>query len=206
MTIHTDIALVRAVIAAAPPGPWAARNHQMYWSIVDEAGREIAAPCREPLRLIAEFIAAARTGWPAALDEIERLRSDVEAADTRMVAVLEGTFATGDGTAQREIERLRVEVSALRSGVIWVCDAVGRVYAEQRTIRAVRQAANQLSKPFDLDGIAVSVGVEDSEIESLRAQLREMTAARDQACDLFDRVYDGPPLNEIAAIRKVGPP
>lgn len=35
--------------------------------------------------------------------------ADMEAAEQRMLGVLDGTFAVGDGSAQREIERLRVQ-------------------------------------------------------------------------------------------------
>ena len=80
--------------------------------------------------------------------------------------------------AQRaEIARLRKETRDLRGSVIWVCDAVQRVHTEQRTIRAVRQAANQLTKAFDLDAIVEATGldvavvtVDDTETP-LRAEL-----------------------------------
>ena len=41
-------------------------------------------------------------------------RTDMEAAEQRMLGVLDGTFATGDGTAQREIERLRHQLDQLQ--------------------------------------------------------------------------------------------
>lgn len=45
--------------------------------------------------------------------ELEQQRdaaiADMEAAEQRMLGVLDGTFSVGDGTAQREIERLRAE-------------------------------------------------------------------------------------------------
>lgn len=46
--------------------------------------------------------------------ERDEARADCEAAEQRMIGVLDGTFSVGDGTAQREIERLRVELDRLR--------------------------------------------------------------------------------------------
>jgi len=89
-----DIAKARAIIAAATPGPWDTISGSTVRAVNVEA--DLAVPIfdgRAPIdwhkkknithsvlcRAYADevnnatFIAAARTGWPAALDEIERL-------------------------------------------------------------------------------------------------------------------------------------
>lgn len=71
-----DIAADRAVIAAATPGPW---RHVMRYSggewreLILCPGEEIQTSTSSS----ASFIARARTGWPAALDEVERLRAEL---------------------------------------------------------------------------------------------------------------------------------
>lgn len=77
----TRIAVDRAVIEAATPGPW--------WNesgVVHAKGPQWTPEnhsCVHPLNgewEDAEFAAAARTGWPAALDEIERLQKRLDNA------------------------------------------------------------------------------------------------------------------------------
>ncbi len=88
-----ELAADRAIIEAATPGPWAIAP----W---EEAGWQIDAPgvddCiveaghgREGSICDAEFIAAARTRWPAALDEIEGLRRDLTEAQNSVVELAE---------------------------------------------------------------------------------------------------------------------
>jgi len=62
--------------------------------------------------------------------EAEKLRADVIAADERMAAVLDGTFAVGDGTAQREIERLHAEIARMRP-VFVAAMALGQAACEK---------------------------------------------------------------------------
>lgn len=53
---------------------------------------------------------------PAVLDllaERDQAVADMEAAEQRLLGVLDGTFAVGDGTAQREIERLREQLAIM---------------------------------------------------------------------------------------------
>ncbi|GIQ63547.1 hypothetical protein PACILC2_21150 [Paenibacillus cisolokensis] len=86
-----DFARDRVICEAATPGPWIARawtvptNDQFnvgtedadlatFWQGKRYAGsREVSA---EEARSNTVFVAEAREGWPAALDEIERLRED----------------------------------------------------------------------------------------------------------------------------------
>jgi hypothetical protein len=69
---------------------------------------------------VAEPLVVMLEGVPRLLAEVARLtqerdnaRADVEAADGRLLGVMDGTFSVGDGTAQREIERLRDELESL---------------------------------------------------------------------------------------------
>ena len=76
-----EIASLRAVCAAATPGPWNDRRHADGGDVfgccahVDTPSTQGRRSLLEGLtRADAAFIAAARTALPAALDEIERLR------------------------------------------------------------------------------------------------------------------------------------
>lgn len=93
-----ELAADRAVIAGATPGPWtvAPWDSPREW----EAGWQIDAPgvddCiveaghgREGSICDAAFIAAARTRWPAALDEIEQLRRDLTETQNSVVELAE---------------------------------------------------------------------------------------------------------------------
>jgi hypothetical protein len=83
-----DFAADRALIDPATAGPWAVRSSYyggMRYNVYD------ARTTRFDLRLHnepdARFIAEARTGWPAALDEIRRLRSGlISIVGTHMTA------------------------------------------------------------------------------------------------------------------------
>lgn len=69
-----DVEAARALIAAATPGPWATgcwHDDNAVGSVVPGIG--MIAPCGdgEQAHADAAFIAAARDGWPAALDALE---------------------------------------------------------------------------------------------------------------------------------------
>ena len=77
-----EIASLRALCAAATPGPWNDRRHADGGDVfgccahVDTPSTQGGRSLLEGLtRADAAFIAAARTALPAALDEIERLRA-----------------------------------------------------------------------------------------------------------------------------------
>jgi hypothetical protein len=68
----------RAVCEAATEGPWETNSHN--WSIWGPKSREVARIVNiNPSALgDSDFIAHARTGLPAALDEIDRLEGECE--------------------------------------------------------------------------------------------------------------------------------
>jgi hypothetical protein len=74
-----DFAKDRAICEAATPGPWMNDNlsNSLIWG---PKGFGLIAKANYGIlwRDNARFIAEARTGWPAALDEIERLRAALE--------------------------------------------------------------------------------------------------------------------------------
>lgn len=73
------IAADRAIIEAATPGPWEAQIYApaTYRNsvFVSNTGEIVAHVTVDDN---ATFIAAARTGWPAALDEVERLWAEID--------------------------------------------------------------------------------------------------------------------------------
>lgn len=88
-----DIARDRAIIEAASAAPWIVRP-----GCGDEGPMVFAADGDSVLRRYdgtpyipdddANFIAAARTRWPAALDEIDRLRTELATEKRRVAAML----------------------------------------------------------------------------------------------------------------------
>ena len=76
-----DFAKDRAICEAATPGPWMNDNlsNSLIWG-PKGPGFELIAKVNYGIlwRDNARFIAKARTGWPAALDEIERLRAALD--------------------------------------------------------------------------------------------------------------------------------
>jgi hypothetical protein len=78
-----DFAKDREICEAATPGPWMNDNlsNSLIWGPKGPGFGLIAKANYGILwRDNARFIAEARTGWPAALDEIERLRAALEQA------------------------------------------------------------------------------------------------------------------------------
>ncbi len=90
---NDEIAKWRAVIANATPGPWESLGPSNTGAVLVycDVGFPVASMSvvwnRDPAALLADaaFIAAAREGWPAALDESERLRAQVNALGERVV-------------------------------------------------------------------------------------------------------------------------
>jgi hypothetical protein len=84
-----EIARQRAVIAAATEGPWEVCPWDMYIfgpkgqmvadsaDVYEETIRLRGYGARLPMEANGAFIAEARTAWPAALDEVERLKAEV---------------------------------------------------------------------------------------------------------------------------------
>jgi hypothetical protein len=70
-----DFAKDRAICEAATPGPWNNEPKSDIGLLTDYVGRVIGFMETSEDR---EFSVAAREGWPAALDEIERLRAVLE--------------------------------------------------------------------------------------------------------------------------------
>lgn len=70
-----QIAAALPLCEAVPDGPWRPEIGTHACCVLDQNGQQIAAALG--LRM-AEFIAAARTGWPAALKEVERLRAQID--------------------------------------------------------------------------------------------------------------------------------
>ena len=72
-----NISADRAIIAVATAGPWGNCNGHSNvifgpeYPVANVTAREISVANAN-----ATFIAAARTGWPAALDEVERLQAE----------------------------------------------------------------------------------------------------------------------------------
>ena len=101
-----EIKAARALIAAATPPPWGSSGDMVSTPSVEDflkyladkrvvEGRRIAI-CGNPAYFTPEqsaanaaFVAAARLGWPAALDEIERLRHVVECVTAAALNVRE---------------------------------------------------------------------------------------------------------------------
>lgn len=117
-----DLAALRALVEAAPPGPWwfcAYDEDDGYlckcgklWSDADneEPLFEVTWPMRGDKEIaIARFIMAARTAVPALLDEVERLRALVETeADCAAKAIPAAVrWMKRAEAAEAEVERWR---------------------------------------------------------------------------------------------------
>jgi hypothetical protein len=103
----------------------------------------------------------------ALLDEVERLRADTEAAEQRLLCVLDGTFSVGDGTAQREIERLRALVAGAAPHVNRQELAISDMSRKLAAVSAARDEACQIAERL--------AGLEcDSTAEERIASLRKV--------------------------------
>lgn len=110
-----EIKQARAVCEAATPGPWAVetRHPSDPRRIVGPAGESIAYPV-SPKH--AAFIAAARTGWPAALDALEDAESRAKAWKAQAEGMAEVAKEAKQSRAREaQVEReLREAVGLLR--------------------------------------------------------------------------------------------
>lgn len=122
-----DIKRLRGLCAAATAGPWR-------WELTyNNAGlplADFAIPGHngggvvEMLAVDAALIAAARTALPAALDEIERLRGELDEREADMHARIRAGYdrTVADswrakvGEVERERDEARAEVERLRTG------------------------------------------------------------------------------------------
>ena len=141
MTSPLSIPEARAVIEAATPGPWRAllNSHGMtgvhsdgtgsnvkiyHVTLADEAHPDTHARQRAD----ATCIAAARTGWPAALDEIDRLRAELRTCERQVDG--ERVINGENGTL---ITRLRAAWRTMQeghyAGVIGDADGIGEIDA-----------------------------------------------------------------------------
>jgi hypothetical protein len=173
MTI--DTANLRTLASAATPGPWAVKlGHATFGDGTQVAYVMEDAP--DPCRVVAyevglpeaSFIAAASPSVVLALlDEVERLRADTEAAEQRLLCVLDGTFSVGDGTAQREIERLRALVAGAAPHVNRQELAISDMSRKLAAVSAARDEACQIAERL--------AGLEcDSTAEERIASLRKV--------------------------------
>ena len=102
-----DIPAARAIIAEATVGPWQRWDHTghiVYSTAERMQGAHPVVVDKEMQDDDAIFIAAAREGWPAALDEVERLRAS------------QLTINVADNvTAEKQTLALLTEVERLRA-------------------------------------------------------------------------------------------
>lgn len=107
-----------AVIAAATPGPWFAVDGDQEgfpgeWDVHDAKGNGVCSMADWPTKEAnAEFVARARTGWPAAVAEAARLRGEVAALRERYdVQAEHARRVVGERDALRaENDRLRATI------------------------------------------------------------------------------------------------
>jgi hypothetical protein len=112
-----QIATDRAVCNAATPGPWKYRNEPFAWDEVDgwitgPDDQFIAGFDNSPA-FDSAFVIAARTRWPAALDEIERLRDLLRRA-VRWVQNGTPAVVTYDGKPVGEYREYEADLAAFR--------------------------------------------------------------------------------------------
>lgn len=152
MTI--DKQRLRDLAEKATPGPWTVESE---WTgehsgadVVYGRTRQVVCQCDEHDggygggQRNVEYIAAADPQTVLVLlDELDEARADCEAAEQRMIGMLDGTFAVGDGTAQREIERLRERIL---NGPTEPHDLAERIRAElKRQLAAMTAARDRLA-------------------------------------------------------------
>ena len=128
------------------------------------------------------FIAAARTRWPAALDEIERLREEV--LRLKMLAESEAEDAVDQVVyeSQDYVDRQRAEIERLRAARDVLAVTLSEFNNKLNTARATiaeREA---------------TIGEQNAEIDSLRSlawEMAESACERGQACDAnFDTAVE----------------
>ena len=168
---NDELEAVRARAEAAHPGPWTHGNPTSWiWGPSEKGGVTHVADIRGwgyltghghgALALSQEealarqaatgaFIAHARTDIPALLDEVERLREDLEARQSVAAAAVRDQRDTGDALARAEAHAERLAKSL--DGVIAVADRNTPEFREARSAlssyRGVKDEA--CSRPSD---------------------------------------------------------
>lgn len=107
-----EIKRAREIIEAATPGEWwiPGGDGDSVWTKIGEDEGYVASTYTDAnAHSDAQFIAAARTGWPAALDEVERLKGQVrlliELGNSQQSAVL--AMAEERDKLREQVERLQ---------------------------------------------------------------------------------------------------
>lgn len=122
-TVVRDFEADRKICDAATGGSWDVRLWGADWTVTETGIPLAKAISYEDAR----FIAEARTGWPAALDEIDRLRGVLERFDARThpmlsrtdMARIAGEALDGDTTRSTyfELRKLRAEIQRYRQAL-----------------------------------------------------------------------------------------
>lgn len=119
----------RALCEAATRGPWIVERDADACEAVHGAGGVITCIVEDPRdKADAAFIAAARTGWPAALDEIKRLRAaltEYEAEPAHAFRVLTRALSEREATISHTWEKVRASGIGLHSTDL--SDAVAQI-------------------------------------------------------------------------------
>lgn len=104
-----EIAADRAVIDAATGGEWSTYGYEVRADFPDGDGCRVAGYVEE---FDAAFIAAARTGWPRALDEVERLQEYVSRARAAFLTATDIYIARAE-SAEAQVTALRERIADL---------------------------------------------------------------------------------------------
>lgn len=139
---NLDLPAARAIIAGATPGEWVARHDQdcdgyCYIERVDD---------RDPVGDSyhwhdATFIAAAREGWPAALDECERLEMELRCAQIQ-VEDRGNSYAE----AKADLDTARAEVATIRAALVEACDLAEHGYNYSEGLKDDPEAMEDITR------------------------------------------------------------
>lgn len=125
-----DIKKAREIIDAATPGPWKTLKKVLVVNEWSEHIGDFHASSN------AAFIAAAREGWPAALDEVTRLRADLETVQSRAKNWTEDC-AESVKTLLTENESLKEMFAECDSDR---CDALEELWAAQAELKRFKES------------------------------------------------------------------
>lgn len=174
-----DFAADRAICDAATSGPWNIRIS--YYGGMRYDVRSARFDLRLHNEPDARFIAEARNGWPAALDEIERL--------THLSDLLRGQLAETTARLSEDVARMADEIERLRKVErAYAADISAQIAREledeidtepemtEEEREKQRQAAERVRAAF-LEYKAAKKQREETEIERLRAEVDRLKRA-----------------------------
>lgn len=160
-----DLDAIKARAEAATPGPWVREWAFSTHFVVPEAAERVAdgnvARLKAHQRADAEFIAHAREDVPALLAEVERLRRELAAEQTRRGRA-RAAFDEFARTSAEELRQALAEVERLRHNAAALVEAKGASWADGY------ETGCSMSHSLGCDAVAAERDQLREEVERLR--------------------------------------